>query len=58
MECILANTIDNVNMIIFHDFCQRHAWKTKFPHCESPDIWEGDPKSNLAHHKVQDVCLR
>ena len=40
----------------FHEFC--HAWKTKFPQCDPLDIWEGDPKSNLAHHRVQDVCLR
>ena len=40
----------------FHDFC--HAWKTQFPHCEPPDIWEGDPQSNLAHHRAQVVCLR
>ena len=39
-----------------NEFCL--AWKSQFPDIDVPDIWVGDVRKNLEHHKAKVVWLR
>ena len=40
----------------YTNFCL--AWKSRFPDIDIPEIWVGNVRENLEHHKAKLACLR